>query len=317
MKFLILSVCSVAAFAQTPLPLDAPQQPKKAPAPARKSAAATKPAGLTVDDVCRLAQAQVSDDLIIAQIRKNEKPFDLGVDDILKLKKAGVSDAVIKFMMDPSQAPPVAAPVPAPPPMAASPTAPPAATDAPPMAATPTAASPGAPVPVAPTVDPSQVPAEPGLYYLNEGQLVKVDIKTLASAKAAGRLGHVVTLGVKSVKTDAYLLGGSAKTRVKETAPVFYFRPPEGVGIDELVLATLYTKQDRRELEVAATSGFVGSKQGLRMETMKPYDSKEVGPKLYRLEPSALAKGEYLFYILGSADTIKGIQGKGYDFGVD
>ena len=313
MKFPVLFLFSVVAFAQTPLPLDAPSAPKKSQSPARKSTAAPKPAGLTIDDVCKLAQAQVSEDLIIAQIKKAEKPFDLSVDDILKLKKAGVSDVVIKFMMDPSQPPLPATPAPAPPPMAASPTVPPSNTDAPP----PMAATPVAGVPAAPTVEPAQVPAEPGLYYLNEGQIVKVDIKTLASAKAAGRLGHVVTLGVKSVKTDAYLIGGTAKTRVKETSPVFFFRPPEGVGIDELVLVTMYTKQDRREVEVAATSGFVGSKQGLRMETMKQYDSKEVGPKLYRLEPAALAKGEYIFYIVGSADTIKGIQGKGYDFGVD
>lgn len=313
MKALLPFICCAAAFGQTPLPLDAPATPKKAQSPARKSAAAPKTAGLTVDDVCKLAQAQVSEDLIIAQIKKNEKPFDLSVDDILKLKKAGVSDAVIKFMMDPTQPPPPAAPPVPPAPMAASPVAP-TAPDAPPP---PVAASPTAGVPAAPTVEPSQVPAEPGLYYLNEGQLQKVDIKTLASAKAAGRLGHMVTLGVKSVKTDAYLIGGAAKTRVKETSPVFYFRTPEGVGIDELVLVTMYPKQDRREVEVAATSGFVGSKQGLRMETMKPYDSEEVGPKLYRLEPAALAKGEYIFYIVGSADTIKGIQGKGYDFGVD
>jgi hypothetical protein len=51
---------------------------RKAPAPS-----ATKPApALTMADISRLVQAGISEDLIIAKLRKNGKAFDPGTDDL-------------------------------------------------------------------------------------------------------------------------------------------------------------------------------------------------------------------------------------------
>jgi len=64
---------------------------------------------LEVADVKALAQANVSDDLIISQIHNSRTVYHLGTAQIVELKNAGVSDRVIDFMINtPSSA--VAAP---------------------------------------------------------------------------------------------------------------------------------------------------------------------------------------------------------------
>lgn len=96
-------------FTQTPAAPKAPMQ-KKAAGPAA-------PAGMTVDDVVKLVQAKLSDDLIIGQLKKNGKAFSLSTDDLVKLKTSGASDNVLLVMMDPTATP--AAPPPPPPPVVA------------------------------------------------------------------------------------------------------------------------------------------------------------------------------------------------------
>ena len=55
---------------------------------------------LTVADVKALAQARVSDDLIISQIRNSRTVYQLRTVDIIELKNAGVSEKVIDFMIN-------------------------------------------------------------------------------------------------------------------------------------------------------------------------------------------------------------------------
>lgn len=315
MKRLFLLVISFFAlsYCQTP----APAQKKSVPAnkkvvisqPQAQQAKPQPPANeLTVEQVVQLVQAGLSEDLVIAKIRKNGKAFNLSTEQLLQLKKSGASDNIIRLLMDP-QAQPVAAPAPAAPAATAQPPATKAVTT-PRITVVPEQ-------PKKQDTAASLVPEQAGLYYLNGPELIKIDLKTMASAKVAGRLGHHLTLGIKSIKTNAYLIGPSAKTRVKDTTPVFYVRLPESYSIDELVLVSLYAKPDRRELEVSAQKGAVGAKQGLRMEVIKPFETQELSPRLYKIATSIIGKGEYLFYLVGSADSIKGIQGKGYDFGVE
>jgi hypothetical protein len=292
------------------------QEQKTTPAPAAKktATAAYQPQKakssakeLTVEQVIQLVQAGLAEDLVIAEVKKNGKAFDLNANQLLQLKKAGVSDNIIRIMKDPqTQLTPSSPVMDTPKPVAESSTImAPRVTEVPAKRKEPDSVA-------------SNVPGQAGLYCLSGSELIKVDLKTLASAKVAGRVGHVLTLGIKSVKTNAYLIGPSAKTRVKDnTSPIFYIRLPEGFSIDEVVLVSLYVKADRRELEVSAQSGIVGSKQGLRMETMRPFENQELAPRLYKIATNILGRGEYLFYLVGSADTIKGIQGKGYDFGIE
>ncbi len=71
-----------------------------ATAPAGSSAKAT----MTVDDVIKMLDAGLSDDIILAKIHSSGQSFDLSTDDLVRLKKSKASDAVMKAMMEPKQA---------------------------------------------------------------------------------------------------------------------------------------------------------------------------------------------------------------------
>ncbi|MEJ7609196.1 MAG: hypothetical protein WKF37_23715, partial [Bryobacteraceae bacterium] len=92
-----------------------------------------------------------------------------------------------------------------------------------------------------------------------------------------------------------------------------YMRLPEGKAIEEVVLLKLQAKADRREV----TMGPAGPKQEIRAEDTRPFDAVEVGLRLTKITSTNLDPGEYLFFLLGSAEPPKGSQGKGYDFKVE
>lgn len=68
-------------------------------------AAAKQPKVLSVKEVLAMKMAGLSEDLIQATIRKNNRAFDLSIDEMLELKKSGVSEALIKVMLDPNTPP--------------------------------------------------------------------------------------------------------------------------------------------------------------------------------------------------------------------
>jgi hypothetical protein len=268
---------------------------------ASPSTAQPPPTGtpLSVEEVVKLSQSGVSEEVIVTKIKKNGRPFNLNADELLELKNAGVKDTVVKYLLDPSQ--PYSPPAPPPPP--------------------PPAAAP--PAPVAPPAKPeppskkypedayaSRVPPEPGLYRFQQNAPLKTDIKMLLGESQGPGLGKVL---LKKGKVTAYLVGALAKTRITDAAPVFYLRLPEGKPIEELLLLTLERKKDRREVDMGAP----GPKPQLKPETMKQFDALEVGPSLFRVSTSKLANAEYMFYLIGSAEPPKGNYGKGYDFGIE
>ncbi|HWQ32789.1 MAG TPA: hypothetical protein VNQ79_08035 [Blastocatellia bacterium] len=96
--FSILLILAVFVIAR---PFEASMQRRGPARPQTKP----KPAALTNQDVIKLAQAKLSDDLIIAKIRQSKTNFDLSTDGLLQLKNAGVSDRVLKVMMNPAAEP--------------------------------------------------------------------------------------------------------------------------------------------------------------------------------------------------------------------
>lgn len=255
-----------------------------------------------VEEVVKLSRAGVSEEVIIIRIRKNGKAFDLSAAEVLELKKDGISDSIIKYLLDPSQ--PYTSPVPPPP----APAPAPAPSKPEPPAAPPPPVVPPKHYPPDPHA--AKVPPEPGLYRFPEDAPVKVDIKILLGTIEGAGLGKVL---MKKGKIIAYLVGPAAKTRIKAVSPVFYMRLPEGKAIEEVVLVAFDRKSDRREIEM----GPPGPKPELKAESMRQFDSLEVGAGLYRLTATKLLKGEYLFFQLGSAEPPKGSYGKGFDFGID
>lgn len=233
---------------------------------------------LTVEEVLRLIRAGFSEELVVTKIKKNGKAFDLSTDELVELKKQGVSEAIIRVLLDPTQ-PYTPTPLPS-------------------AAASAVAAKkyPNDALAIA-------VPAEPGLYVFNAKVPDKSDLKTLLGMRKGKMLKG---------KETAYLAGPAAKLRVKAGRSVFYLRLPEGKEISDVILISLLEKQDRRELD-----GLPGSKGGLNADNVMPFDQLEVGAKLFKVTPPSLEGGEYLFFLVGSAEPEKGSYGKAYDLGVD
>lgn len=55
---------------------------------------------LTLEDLVKLSQADISDEIIISQIIASESSFQLSADDIIYLKENGVSEALIDFLIN-------------------------------------------------------------------------------------------------------------------------------------------------------------------------------------------------------------------------
>jgi hypothetical protein len=116
--FIFATICFGQTTPQTLPPATVGQPPVKrtiVTKPRVVTAPAPKPAELTVDQVIQLVKAELSDDLIIAKIKKNNKALDLSTDELLKLKAAKVSENIIMLLMDPTAQPKVAPPPPPPP----------------------------------------------------------------------------------------------------------------------------------------------------------------------------------------------------------
>jgi len=144
-----------------------------------------------------------------------------------------------------------------------------------------------------------------------------VEIHTLGQVKTGGRLGRTLSLGVKSVKSKAYLQGQHASVIVSRN-PIIEVELPPNASIDDYVVVRMDGKGDRRELEVGSGGGAVGAKHGLRADRVMRTSYDPLGGRLYKMAvQGGLNGGEYILYVIGSPDFDKGIQGRGYDFTVE
>lgn|SRR5208283_595916 len=143
-----------------------------------------------------------------------------------------------------------------------------------------------------------------------------VTLHTLGEAKVGGRLGQFATLGVKSRKVKAYLEGQHSAVMSSST-PAIEIDLPKGEPIDNFILVQLDEKSDRRELEVDSLGGIVGAKHGVREEAIRQTHVTDLGGNKYKLVTEGLKRGDYIIYVVGSADFEKGIYGRGYDFTVE
>jgi hypothetical protein len=145
----------------------------------------------------------------------------------------------------------------------------------------------------------SKVPPEPGLYYFSKDLPVAIEMKILLGQKIGGKKGSMI----------AYLIGSVARQNPKQG--VFYMRLPEGKSIEEVVLVALTKRSDRRELDLGHES-----KVEIKPEAVRPFETLEVGPHLFRITTASLPLGEYLFFLIGSGEPAQGNFGRGYDFGI-
>lgn len=146
-----------------------------------------------------------------------------------------------------------------------------------------------------------------------DGQVL--ELHALAQAKVGGRFANAMTGGIKSVKWKAYLQGAHASVRVGPASTIG-MELPKGMSPDGFLLVILDEKDDRREIEVASSGGMVGAKSGIKAEAIIKTSAAPLGGNTFSVSTSGLKSGEYILYEVGSADTTKGLHGKGYDFGV-
>jgi hypothetical protein len=143
-----------------------------------------------------------------------------------------------------------------------------------------------------------------------------LELHTIGQEKVGGRLVHDVIFHIKSVKEKAYLQGQHASVFASST-PAIQIELPSNNSIDDYILVLMDGKGDRRELEVASGSGTVGQKHGIRSDRVVKTSYEPMGGRLYKVGVGkSLKRGEYIVYIVGSADYEKGIFGRGYDFTV-
>lgn len=143
--------------------------------------------------------------------------------------------------------------------------------------------------------------------------------KTLAQVNSGGfknRLASSMTGGLITTKSRAYLPGPFSETVVGPTAKIDV-AVPKGESIDKYLLVRLTTRKDKRELEIGSLGTVSGAKSGLSSKEIVATEAVASPDGRYQLLiPTGLVAGEYMIYVLGSADAIKGIYGRGYDFSV-
>jgi hypothetical protein len=143
-----------------------------------------------------------------------------------------------------------------------------------------------------------------------------VQLHTIGEQKVGGRLGHDLTMGIKSVKNKAYIEGQHAPV-IASRNPVVDVELPANDTIDNYIIVEMDGKGDRRELELGSIGGTVGEKVGIRSDRIARISATPVGGRHFKITPvQGLKKGEYILYVVGSADFQHGVYGHGFDFTV-
>ncbi|HUI55094.1 MAG TPA: hypothetical protein VLY04_08990 [Bryobacteraceae bacterium] len=269
-------------------------------APSRSNAAAA-PAGLSVEDVIKLAKAGLSEDIILQQIKKRNRAFDLSTDDIIALKTAKVSDRIVAFMLDPSR------------PESAEPTPPesnaPAAPSNGPPEVEPRAAGRDSSVP-APAETASELPSEVGVYARKENRWVEVAPETVYW-KTGGALRAMAAARALRGDASGHVLGVASHTSF--TTPLeLLIVAPEGVDMAEYQLVRLRPNKDNREFRIV-TGGMFHFWSGA-FRDMLSFDGKRVAGGAYEATfPTNAGPGEYGLLPPESRD----VAGKIYSFRIE
>ncbi len=312
-----LRVLSVIALVLPIMAQQAPQKGGGAVRPTTKPAdtASAQPEGLTVDSVVALVGAGLSDDVIIARLRKEDKTFDLTTDEMIRLKKARGQRCRDAGHAQPEGGNQVAAD------RAERSRFGSASGDFERRCASclgiRTAGASGA----APTQgaeakgDPNDplAPHDSGIYAMtkNRGgmpEMVVLERASYQGAKSGGMLTSAMTYGIVKAKTKAVIPGAHANMRINESSPVFYFYFDDkqaglgktyfGVGNlsnpSQFSLLKLEVNKQNRESTVGSFSA-LGSSSGADSKAMIPFKSERIKPGLYKVTVEGLKSGEYCF----------------------
>jgi len=244
------------------------------------------PDKMTNEDVLRMAQAKLDEQVIIGKIQSSPCAFDTSVDALLKLKSQGVSDGVVRAM----------------------------------IARGDSNAGPGASSLAKNDPDDPQSPHDPGLYVRPSnasGPRKLIHIEPAAYSASASP-------GFATVKWKAVLRDAHAQLQLDDPTPEFWFYfedasrglSPVFAGAsspNEFVLAKMQEKKTDRELMVAKVVAYHQS-TGIPSEDVVQFDFTKTASGAYKVVPrQALAPGEYCLFYQGPT---MGTNGKMFDFGI-
>ncbi len=284
--FASIAVWSQDASVATPAPAVTPADGSGTPAPAPVAQPVPAPApavapvtkSLTVAEIITLSQAGLSEDVIVAKIKKNGQAFDLSPDQLLQLNTAKVSDKVIQYMLDPAKPDPI------------------------PVATT-----------SAPAVDPS-LPDEAGVYWRKQGEKNWNELlPEVVNWKTGGVLKGIATYGIVKKDVNGHVEGKVSKTSAT-TATEFLIVVPDGVSIAEYQLLHLHQNSDNREFR--SSTGGVFHQSGGATRDLTEFQNTKIAPHRFLVTISQLKKGEYGFLPPGavSSQNAAGSTGKIYTF---
>lgn len=269
----------------------------------------TKPAGseLKVSDVQEMVKSGLSEDLVIAALRKENHAFDLSPSDMVRLKKAGLTDNIIKVMLDPkAQIGPTAGG--------------PAAVQEMRFAGgpAPSGATPAAGVSEASieaNANNPDAPHDSGIYLYTENETGKLKVmipleRASPQGTKTGVLAHAFTYGIAKGKTKAVIPGPRASIRSDDLRPIFYFYFEDKSAAlgkshsfgaqtvsnpNQFGLVKLEGKKDSREV-VVGTIGFGSVSTGSESKENIAFKSERIRPGVYKVVPASdLKPGEYAF----------------------
>lgn len=322
----VLLALAGVSLPQSSTPQSKPAQTTPAQTSTPKKAAAPKavtPAGLTNQDIIKLVQAKIPDDIIVSKIKTSKTRFDTSVDGMIALHNAGVSDRIVALMVNPAAdaASPATAAAPPPP----SPSQPAPVKLQPGF--TPSNAARAAAPTVAVTAqktqprqaDPSQAPQNYGVYVQENGEL-----KPLGRVQSKVQLSKFRTLAKSWVpfmreKIDINIPGAHSTSRYEILRPNFYayFPPSRDVSKFKLLQAKITgQKYDQRTIANASILFSTEQNQDEVLCDIGPTSVKD----LYRISPREdLPSGEFGFVEgnTGSKSTSNIEIIDVYDFGID
>jgi hypothetical protein len=239
---------------------------------------------LTNKDILEMRKAGLPEQVLVAKIKSSQCDFDTSPGELSRLKSAGVADGVILAMVE--------AP-------AAKEHRQSDAGDSPTQVVHFRDAS--DPAALKRTGIPGALPTEPGMYVEGESGYTKILGQIVEFERTGSLLVSHVTLGLKSAKSNAQLLGAHAAT-VVPASPTFYFVPAKqegdaGVNAGDLILIRLEEKPERRQFEVEAVGDMRASK-GITLTHQVQLDRSEIAPGVFKIVPiGELGRGEYGLYL--------------------
>jgi hypothetical protein len=155
---------------------------------------------------------------------------------------------------------------------------------------------------------PPDLPADPGVYYHQGGDVwMKLDPAVIADSNMKGLGLFIYTDGMTDVNTQVIYKGAHASMQIPDARPVLYVR---GAGpMADASIIHLTQKKDARAVRTAYSMSSIDNKGGFKREEIRKTIATVYSDDSFSITPEAdLKPGEYLI-AFGYAD-------KAYGFGI-